>query len=126
MARCPSCEGCLVHEPELLETPARYKCVACAWMVSDPNFRKELPRYFPPDRTDKMIGWMQQNSGYDLYYPRSAAAQLGISESFFTWSVKHAPAAPVVMGRAVIACNTPELEVWWDGKKHHTKIAQER
>jgi hypothetical protein len=85
MKRCPRCGGCLIYEPELLETPARYKCMACSWMVSDPNFRKEQPRYFPPDRTDKMIEWMQQTSGYDLYHPKSAAAQLGISESFFNY-----------------------------------------
>jgi hypothetical protein len=51
-----------------------------------------------------------------LYYPSSTAAQLGISESFFTWSAKHDPAAPVMMGRGMIACNTPALQDWWDGK----------
>jgi len=44
---------------------------------------QEEPRYFPPDKTDKMIEWQQLNPGRDLYYPRSAAAQLRISESFF-------------------------------------------
>jgi hypothetical protein len=110
--------GYLLYEPEFMETPARYKCTACGWMVSDPNFRKEEPKYFPPDRTDKMIEWMQQNSGYDLYYPRSAAAQLGISESFFKYSVKNDPTAPVIMGRGMIACNMSALQSWWDGKRH--------
>jgi len=54
-----------------------------------------------------------------LYCPRSAAAQLHISESFFRESVKKDPKAPVIMGRGVIACNTPALQEWWDGKNHH-------
>lgn len=66
-----------------------------------------------------MIGWMQQNSGYDLYNPRSAAAQLGISESFFQSSVRADSAAPVIVGRGMIACNTVALQKWWDGKNHH-------
>jgi hypothetical protein len=110
MARCPQCGGYLSYEPELLETPARITCIACGWMRSDPNFRKEEPRYFPPDRTDKLIEWQQQYPGYDLYYPRSAASQLRISENFFRWSVKNDPAAPVIMGRGMIACNTPALQ----------------
>jgi len=88
-------------------------------MISDPNFRKEQPRYFPAESVDRSIGWKKQNPGYDLYYPRSAAAQLGISESFFRYSVKSDPAAPVIMGRGMIACNTPALQEWWDGKRHH-------
>jgi hypothetical protein len=88
-------------------------------MVSDPSFRKEQPRYFPPDRTDKLIEWQQQNSSYDLYSARSAAAQLGVSESFFRYSVKADSAAPVIMGRGMIACNTPALQAWWDNKNHH-------
>jgi len=51
------------------------------------------------------------------YFPRSAAAQLGISESFFRESVKKDPKAPVIVGRGMIACNTPALQDWWDGKK---------
>jgi hypothetical protein len=88
-------------------------------LVCDPNFRKEQPRYFPADKTDKLFEWQQQNPGHDLYYPRSAAAQLGISENYFKYSVKNDPAAPVIMGRGMIACNTPQLQEWWDGKKHH-------
>ena len=37
--------------------------------------------------------------------PRSAAAQLQISESFFRESVKKDPEAPVIMGRGVIAAS---------------------
>ncbi|HVR17740.1 MAG TPA: hypothetical protein VMS25_15395 [Candidatus Limnocylindrales bacterium] len=59
------------------------------------------------------------NPGFDLYEPRSAACQLGISVSYFNYSVKHDPSAPVRMGREMIACNTPELQEWWDGKKHY-------
>ena len=88
-------------------------------MICDPNFRKEELRYFPPDRTDKMIEWQQLYPSYDLYYPRSAAAQLGISDSFFRSSVKSDSGAPVIMGWGKIACNTPALQEWWDGKNHH-------
>jgi hypothetical protein len=87
-------------------------------MVSDPNFRKEAPRYFPPDKTDRRIEWVQQNPGYDLYEPKSAACQLGISVSYLNYSVRNDPAAPVVIGRGLMACNTPALQEWWDGKKH--------
>jgi len=88
-------------------------------MVSDPNFRKEQPSNFPSDVVDKRLGWEMEHSGYDLYFPSSAAAQLGISESFFRESVKKDPKAPVIVGRGVIACNTPALQEWWDGKRHH-------
>jgi hypothetical protein len=88
-------------------------------MVYDPNFRREEPRYFPPDRTDRQIECRNENPGYDLYEPRSAACQLGISVSFLRYNMKHDPAAPIVSGRGVIACNTPALQEWWDGKSHH-------
>ena len=119
MPKCPTCGGSLRYEPELLETAARFTCISCGWMVSDPNFRKEEARYFPPDRTDKLIDWQQQHPGFDLYFPKSAAAQLGISEPFFRYSARHDPAAPVIMGRGMIACNTTALQQWWDGKNHH-------
>jgi hypothetical protein len=48
-------------------------------MVYDPNFRKEKARYFPADSTDRRIEWRNENQGYDLYEPKSAACQLGIS-----------------------------------------------
>jgi hypothetical protein len=60
-----------------------------------------------------------EHPGYDLYFPKSAAAQLGISQSFFRESVKNDPEAPVIMGRS-IACNTSALQQWWDGKRHHS------
>ena len=47
--------------------------------------------------------------GYDLYCPRSAAAQLGISVSFFRESVRQHPEAPVIVGGGVLACNTPSV-----------------
>ena len=119
MPRCPDCAGYLLYEPELGETAARVKCIACGWMRSDPNFRKEQPSYFPSDVVDKRLGWQMENPGYDLYFPSSAAAQLGISESFFRESVKKDPKAPVILGRGMIACNTPALQEWWDGKRHH-------
>jgi thiol-disulfide isomerase/thioredoxin len=56
------------------------------------------------------------NSGFDLYDPRSGACQLKISVSYFNYSVKHDPSAPVRMGRGMIACNTPSLQQWWDAK----------
>jgi hypothetical protein len=89
-------------------------------MMSDPNFRKEPARYFPSDSVDKRVGWQQQHPGFDLYDARSAASQLGISVSFFKESIRRDPAAPVIMGWGVIACKTPALQEWWDGKKHHT------
>ena len=87
MPRCPDpqCGGYLIYEPELVGIAARVKCIACGWMHSDPRFRKEQPSYFP--RADR-IGWQMEHPGYDLYFPRSGAAQLGISVSFFKESVR--------------------------------------
>ena len=66
------------------------------------------------------IGGQYDHPTYDdSYDPTSAAAQLGISESFFRESVKNDPKAPVIVGRGMIACNTPALQEWWDSKKHH-------
>jgi hypothetical protein len=95
-------------------------------MRSDPNFRKEQLSYFPTELEDKRIGWQIEHPGYDLYFPSSAAAQLGISESFFRESVKKDPQAPVIVGRGVIACNTPALQEWWDGKAHHRTAVNRR
>jgi hypothetical protein len=39
--------------------------------------------------------------------------------SFFRESVKKDPKAPVIVARGMIACNTPDLQQWWDSKKHH-------
>ena len=124
MKRCPQCNGYLLYEPEFMETPARFHCIACEWMVCDPNFRKEKPRFFPPDSTDRRIEWQQEHSGYDLYEPKSAACQLGISVSFLKYSIREEPSAPVITGWGLIACNTPALQAWWDGKRHHGKISQ--
>jgi hypothetical protein len=120
MIRCPQCGGYLIHEPEFLENPARLRCVTCPWMLSDPNFRKEEPRYFPSDSVDKRTEWQQANPGFDLYEPKSGACQLGISVSYFNYSVRHDPSAPVIMGRGMIACNTPALQEWWDSKSPTT------
>ena len=121
MARCHNlnCRGYLIYEREFLDSPAQLRCVACEWTVCDPTFRREEPRYFPSEAEDKKIGWRQEHPCYDLYYPSSAACQLGISTSFFRYSVKRDPSAPVIVGRGVIACNTETLQRWWDGKKHH-------
>ena len=117
--RCQQCSGYLSYEPELLETPARYRCTMCGWMVEDPNFRKEDSTYFPSDSVDRRIEWKQKNPRFDLYEQNSAACQLGISVSFLRYSVKQDSSAPVVLGRGLIACNTPALQAWWDGKNHH-------
>jgi len=93
-------------------------------MRSDPNFRKEQLTYFPTEEVDKMIGWKMEHPGYDLYFPSSAAAQLGISESFFRESVHKDRKAPVIWGRGMIVCNTPALQEWWDSKKHHRVTGQ--
>jgi hypothetical protein len=119
MARCPQCSGYLLYEPEFMETPARLKCTACGWMVSDPKFRQEKPTYFPAASANKRIGWQLEHPGCDLYEPTSAAYQLGISESYFKNCVKSDSSAPVLMERGMIACNTPALQAWWDGKNHH-------
>ena len=117
MARCqnPNCGGHLVYEPEFLDTPAQWKCVACTWTLYDPNFRREEERYFPTDSVDRRIEWQQMNPGFDLYEPKSGACQLKISVSYFNYCVRHEPSAPVRMGRGMIACNTPALQEWWDG-----------
>ena len=94
MSRCPDakCGGSLIYEPELAgHSRARWRCMACGWMRSDPNFRKEQPSYFPTELEDKRIGWQMEHPGYDLYFPSSAAAQLGISVSFFRESVRKHP-----------------------------------
>jgi len=82
MARCPQCSGYLTWEPEFMDTPARVHCIACAWRVYDPRFRTEEERYFPSDSTDRRIERRNENPGYDLYEPRSAACQLKISVSY--------------------------------------------
>lgn len=61
-----------------------------------------------------------ENPGYDLYEPNSAACQLGISVSFLKDSIRNDSLAPVIIGRGLIACNTPDLQQWWDGKSHHS------
>jgi hypothetical protein len=119
MSRCPQCSGCLVYEPEFTDTPARLHCIACAWMLYDPNFRKEEARYFPADSTDRRIEWRDEHPGYDLYEPRSAACQLKVSLSFLRYSIRHDRSAPVEIGRGLIACNTPALQEWWESKRHH-------
>jgi hypothetical protein len=37
----------------------------------------------------------------------------------FRESVKKDSKLPVIMGRGMIACKTPALQEWWDGKRHH-------
>ena len=74
---------------------------------------------------DRRIEWQQEHRDYDLYEPKSAACQLGISESFFRESVKSDYSAPVIWGCGMIACNTLALQEWWDGKKHH-RVTSER
>jgi hypothetical protein len=55
-------------------------------------------------------------TGYDLYCPRSAAAQLGISESFFRASVKNDSAAPQPNeDQAGCAGTSPFLPENWGG-----------
>jgi hypothetical protein len=88
-------------------------------MRYDPNFRKEQPRYFPPDSVDRRIGWRQENPGYDLYEPKSAAYQLDTTVSHLKDCVRSDSSAPVLMEWGMIACNTPALQAWWDGKRHH-------
>ena len=101
MARCLQCSGYLMYEPQFIETPARYKCTACGWMLADPNFRNEKPRYFPSESVDKRLGWQKENPGYDLYEPKSAACQLGVSVSHLKDYISATP--------------------WWDNKKHHER-----
>jgi len=117
--KCPHCGGFLRQEPEFLEMPGRLTCIMCGWMVSDPNFRKEQPRYFPPDSVDRRIDWQQKHPGCDLYEAQSAASQLGISVSYLKYSIRTDSSAPVLMEWGMLACNTPALQAWWDGKNHH-------
>ena len=66
------------------------------------DVRPEIPKkgieYFPSDKTDRRIEWKQENPGYGLYEPRSAACQLGISLSYFRYSVRNDATTPVVAG----------------------------
>jgi hypothetical protein len=55
--------------------------MACGWMLSDPNFRKEESRYFPSD--DKRIEWQQEHSGYDLYFPQERRCSAWNQREFF-------------------------------------------
>jgi hypothetical protein len=71
--------------------------VACAWMLYDPNFRKEEARYFPADSMEPRIEWKQDHPGYDLYEPRSAACQLSITVGTLRKSITHDPSAPVIL-----------------------------
>src|SRR5262249_40812894 len=122
MARCPNqeCGGYLIYEPELAETAARVKCVVCGWMRSDPNVKERTAEVFSngtsgqADRLATGVSWLMTIS------PRRAAAQLGISESFFRESGKKDLKAQVIVGGRMIAFNTPALQDWWDGKKHHS------
>jgi hypothetical protein len=88
-------------------------------MVYDPRFRTEEERYFPSDSTDRRIEWRNENPGYDLYEPKSAACQLKISVSYLKDSVRNDSSAPVMTRWGMIACNTAALQKWWDGKNHH-------
>jgi hypothetical protein len=83
------------------------------------KFQKRRAQIFSADRIDRKIEWQLEHPGYDLYEPRSAAAQLKISVSFLRESVRNDPAAPLIWNRGMIACNTPGLQEWWDGKTHH-------
>jgi hypothetical protein len=117
--RCKIGDGYLIYQPEFMETPARLKCMACGWMLSDPNFSKEKPRYFPPDSVDRRIEWRQKNPGYDLYEAKSAACQLGVSVSYLKDCIRRDSSAPVLMEWGLIACDTSVLQEWWDAKRHH-------
>src|SRR6516162_8015435 len=54
MPHCPDekCGAALLYEPELLDTPARWRYMASRWMVSDPKFRKEQPHNLRTKRWD--------------------------------------------------------------------------
>lgn len=121
MPRCQNdkCGAALIYEPELLDTPARWRCIACGWMLSDPKFRKISPGIFQRNQWIAGLAGKRNIPDTTYYCPRSAAAQLHIGESFFRESVKNDPKAPVIIGRGVIACSTPALQEWWDGKNHH-------
>jgi len=73
---------------------------------------------------DRCIGWKKEHPGYDLYFPRSAAAQLGISEAFSENQWNQDRKAPVIMGRGMIAGNTPVLQGWW--VERNTTVSQNK
>ena len=54
---------------------------------------------------------------YDSTFPVVPPLSLGSARAFSGESVKKDPKAPVILGRAVIACNMPPLQEWWDGKR---------
>ena len=117
----PKLNGLLIYEAEPWSQWARIKCSKCGWSRDDPNFMIKKSGYFPSDSEDRRIEWRQEHPGYDLYDPSSAACQLKISASYFKDSVRDDPMAPVIMSCGLIACNTPELQSWWDGKIHHSR-----
>ena len=120
MPRCPQCGGYLSYEPEILETPARLWCIACGWMLDDPNFRKEKPRYFPSDSMDKRIEWRQSIRDM-ISTSRKALLVSWNQRQFLKYSIRQDRSAPVIMSWGLIACNTPALQSWWDGKRHHDR-----
>jgi hypothetical protein len=43
-----------------------------------------------------------------------------MSKPFVQGISEESSKAPVIVGRGMIACNTPALQKWWDGKNHHS------
>jgi len=69
--RCPLCGGYLISEPEWLGNPARVRCIMGDWTVTDPNFRKEQPTYFPSDLwTNESVG--NRNTQATIYMTQEA------------------------------------------------------
>jgi len=89
-------------------------------MISDPNFRKARSRYFfqPNQWTGASAGKRSIPDTICIFpgvpLPSSESAR-AFSENQWNQDRK----APVIMGRGMIAGNTPVLQGWWDRKKHH-------
>src|SRR2546426_7088365 len=49
---------------------------SCAWMLYDPRFRKEEPRYFPSDRMDRRIEWRSEEHTSELQSPCNLVCRL--------------------------------------------------
>jgi hypothetical protein len=120
MARCPvpQCGGYVIYEPGTWWNTSAAEVDRLRVDALRSRFQERTAELFSNRASGQRIGWQMEHPGYDLL-PSSAAAQLGISLSFFRESVKKDRKAPVILGRGMIACNTPALQEWWEGKRHH-------
>jgi hypothetical protein len=73
---------------------------------------------------DRCIGWKKEHPGYDCIFPGvplpSSESARAFSENQWNQDRK----APVIMGRGMIAGNTPVLQGWW--VERNTTVSQNK